>query len=194
VIRVTITINYTQSQNRQQKAGEVQNKKYKAFISYSHKDEKWAARLHKALETYSIPKHLVGQQADHGEIPRRLGPIFRDRDELPSATDLGQKVDAALEQSSALIVICSPEAARSRWVNEEILAFKRLGRSNRIFSLIVGGEPHASDHPDQGPRSVSPRRCALNWTPTVACPRDRPNRSQQMPGPARTAVTTPGSS
>jgi hypothetical protein len=125
------------------------NKKYKAFISYSHRDENWAARLHRALENYSIPKRLVGQEAEHGVIPARLRPIFRDREELPSATDLGQKVDAALEQSSALIVICSPEAARSRWVNEEILAFKRLGRSDRIFSLIVGGEPHASDHPGQ---------------------------------------------
>ena len=43
------------------------------------------------------------------------------------------------------IVICSPRAARSKWVNEEILAFKRLGREDRIFCLIVDGEPNASD-------------------------------------------------
>ena len=80
------------------------NKKYKAFISYSHSDEAWAKRLHKALETYSIPKRLVGQIAEHGAIPKRLSPIFRDREELPSATDLGQKVELALKQSSSLIV------------------------------------------------------------------------------------------
>lgn len=44
-------------------------------------------------------------------------------------------------------MICSPEAARSRWVNEEILAFKRLGREDRIFPLIVSGEPNASSLP-----------------------------------------------
>lgn len=126
----------------------MQEKKYKAFISYSHRDETWAARLHKALETYSVPKLLVGKATDNGIVPKRLSPIFRDREELPSATDLSQKVDIALEQSACLIVICSPDAARSRWVNEEILAFKRLGNSSRIFSLIVGGEPNSSIKPE----------------------------------------------
>ena len=123
--------------------------KYKAFITYSHKDENWAAKLHKSLETYSIPKRLVGQETEYGPIPKRLNPIFRDREELPSATDLGRTINAALEQSACLIVICSPDAARSRWVNEEILAYKRLGRSNRIFSLIIAGEPNGTDHPER---------------------------------------------
>ena len=123
--------------------------KYKAFISYSHKDQKWADWLHKAVETYPIPKRLVGQETDHGPIRKRLTPIFRDREELPTATDLGKVVNAALAQSACLIVICSPDAARSRWVNEEILAFKRLG-NDRIFSLIVDGEPNAANHPEYG--------------------------------------------
>ena len=37
------------------------NYKYRAFISYSHSDEKWAAWLHKALETYRVPRHIVGE-------------------------------------------------------------------------------------------------------------------------------------
>lgn len=121
--------------------------RYIAFISYSHQDEAWATWLHKALETYRVPSRLVGHTTAHGTIPRRLLPIFRDRDELASATDLGRKVDAALAQSANLIVICSPASAQSRWVNEEILAFKRLGKAHRIFCLIVGGEPNASDVP-----------------------------------------------
>ena len=44
-------------------------------------------------------------------------------------------------------MICSPKAAKSRWVNEEILTFKRLGREDRIFCLIVAGEPGASADP-----------------------------------------------
>ena len=123
------------------------NYKYKAFISYSHSDEKWAAWLHKALETYRIPKHLVGKTTDVGPVPQRIGPIFRDREELSSATNLGTVLTEALSASACQIVICSPRAARSRWTNEEILTFKRLGRSDRIFCLIVDGEPGASENP-----------------------------------------------
>ncbi len=118
--------------------------KYRAFISYSHQDQAWAQWLHKALETYRVPERLVGTETPAGIIPRRLAPIFRDRDELPSATDLSGKVNEALAQSAALIVVCSPRSATSLWVNEEVLAFRRLQRSNRIFCLIVGGEPNAS--------------------------------------------------
>jgi len=121
--------------------------RYRAFISYSHQDKSWAAWLHKALETYAIPKRLVGQATAAGVIPKRLAPIFRDRDELASATDLGRKVNEALAQSANLIVICSPRAAASRWVNEEVLAFKQLGRSESIFCLIADGEPNASALP-----------------------------------------------
>jgi len=118
---------------------------YRAFISYSHRDKTWADWLHKALETYRVPSRLVGAETAAGVIPRRLLPIFRDRDELASAHDLGRKVNAALAQSANLIVICSPASAASRWVNEEVLAFKRLGRAERIFCLIADGEPNASD-------------------------------------------------
>jgi eukaryotic-like serine/threonine-protein kinase len=119
--------------------------RYRAFISYSHQDQDWAQWLHKVLETYRVPTRLVGTETAAGIIPRRLAPIFRDRDELASATDLSGKVNEALAQSAALIVICSPRSATSRWVNEEVLAFKRLNRSHPIFCLIVDGEPNASD-------------------------------------------------
>ena len=120
---------------------------YKAFISYSHSDSHWAAWLHKSLESYRPPKQLVGKVTGRGTVPKRLSPVFRDRDELASATDLGSLLNDALMHSESQIVICSPRAARSKWVNEEILAFKRLGREDRILCLIVDGEPNASDTP-----------------------------------------------
>ncbi len=123
--------------------------KYRAFISYSHSDEKWARWLHRGLETYRLPKLLVGTETAFGPVPPRFTPVFRDREELATATDLGATLTAALEQSACQVVICSPKAAKSRWVNEEILAFKRLGRAHRIFALIVAGEPGASANPDQ---------------------------------------------
>jgi eukaryotic-like serine/threonine-protein kinase len=118
--------------------------RYRAFIAYSHEDEVWAIWLHKALETYRVPARLVGTKTEVGVIPRRLAPIFRDRPELPSASDLSRKINEALGQSANLIVICSPHSATSHYVNEEISTFKRLDRADRIFCLIVAGEPHAS--------------------------------------------------
>ena len=41
--------------------------------------------------------------------------------------------------------MCSPTAARSRWVNEEVRRFKELGRDTRIMCLVVAGEPRAAD-------------------------------------------------
>src|SRR6185437_5514656 len=122
---------------------------YWAFLSHSHRDARWGAWLHKALESYRPPKPLVGTHTQRGPVPARLSPIFRDREELASATDLGASINDALSRSLCQIVICSPSSARSRWVNEEILAFKRLGREDRIFCFIVDGEPNASDDPAQ---------------------------------------------
>ena len=64
--------------------------KYRAFISYSHADEEWARWLHKSLETYKVPKRLVGTETEFGPVPERIAPVFRDRDELATATSLGE--------------------------------------------------------------------------------------------------------
>ena len=131
--------------------------KYRAFISYSHRDERWASWLHKSLETYRVPKRLVGKDSPHGVVPARFAPIFRDRDELATATNLGETLTRALEQSQFQIVICSMAAAKSHWVNEEILAFKRLGRERRIFCLLVDGEPGSSQVPGLGAMECFPQ-------------------------------------
>ena len=126
-------------------AGTATSYKYRAFISYSHRDERRASWLHKAIEGYRVPKPLIGQPARDGATPEKIFPIFRDREELASSPDLSASLRLALEQSAHLIVLCSPAAAGSRWVNQEILEFKRLGRADRILALIVEGEPNASD-------------------------------------------------
>jgi MTH538 TIR-like domain (DUF1863) len=131
-------------------AGIASEFRYWAFISYSQHDAKWARWLHKKLEAYRVPNRWLGAQVSNRTIPRRLVPIFRDRDELPSAGDLSERIREALETSHALIVICSPFAASSQWVNEEVRTFKALGRSRWICPLIVDGEPNASDRPNSG--------------------------------------------
>ncbi len=124
--------------------------KYWAFISYSHRDQAWAEWLHKALESYRVPRRLVGRATAGGTIPRRLFPVFRDSEELPSSPNLSAVIDEALQQSRFLIVIASPYAAVSRWVDEEIQRFRALGRADRILCLIVDGEPHADTLPQNG--------------------------------------------
>jgi tetratricopeptide (TPR) repeat protein len=117
--------------------------RYKAFISYSHQDERWAAWLQRALESYHLPRKLVGGPGRHGEIPARINPVFRDREDLSAAGDLNGRIIRALENSDSIIVICSPFSAQSRWVNEEIRQFIAMGKGDRVYCLIVDGDPQA---------------------------------------------------
>ncbi|MCY7272072.1 MAG: toll/interleukin-1 receptor domain-containing protein [Sphingomonas bacterium] len=121
--------------------------RYQAFLSYSHADSADADWLHQAIERFAVPKGLVGRVTGNGAVPRSLSPIFRDRHELAASSDLGQNIRAAIKQSRFLIVLCSPAAAASRWVNEEILAFKKLHGERCVLAAIVGGEPWASELP-----------------------------------------------
>jgi hypothetical protein len=114
---------------------------YTAFISYSHKDAATGRWLHRKLEGYRLPKRLAGTKGENGVVPARLGPIFRDRDELPAAGDLSEKVRAALAASGSLIVLCSPHSAASSWVAKEIATFRELHPGRPVFTAIVGGEP-----------------------------------------------------
>jgi WD40 repeat protein/tetratricopeptide (TPR) repeat protein len=116
--------------------------KYWAFISHSSRDAKrWALPLRNRLEAYRVPKSLVGTVARGDVIPRRLRPVFRDRDELTPGPDLPQRIRAALEVSRYLVVVCSPDSKASAYVGQEILWFKQLGRADRILAYVVEGEP-----------------------------------------------------
>jgi len=124
-------------------------KRYRAFISYSHKDEKIAAKLHRYIEQFRIPKKMEMKREQKSEkFPKRIFPVFRDKDELPSSADLGAQIETALRNSDFLVVICSPYSAQSRWVNEEIITFKRIGKTAHILALIVSGEPNAEEKTD----------------------------------------------
>ncbi len=119
--------------------------RYMAFLSYSHRDSDTADWLHEALENFRVPPKLVGKLTDQGAVPKRVNPIFRDRHELAAAGDLGEEIEQAIAGSRFLIVLCSPEAARSRWIDEEIVCFKKMHREDRILAAIIDGEPFASD-------------------------------------------------
>jgi WD40 repeat protein len=137
--------------------------KYWAFLSYSHQDNletrkdgergriQWAEWLHDALENYRVPAEFRERTTATGEpMPDRFFPVFQDEKELPINADLGESIRIAVRESRFLIVVCSPRAAVSRYVNEEVRYFKTLGRQNRIMTLMVDGEPNASFGNKQG--------------------------------------------
>lgn len=115
--------------------------KYRGFLSYSHHDASWARWLHRAIEGYHVDKDLVGRISGAGPIPKQLRPIFRDREDFSAGPSLYGATLTALEASQFLIVLCSPNAAKSKYVNEEIRWFKTMGRADRVIPIIVGGDP-----------------------------------------------------
>ena len=120
--------------------------KYRAFISYSHADTKWAKWLHRGLESFRIDKDLAGRETEVGIVPSSLRPVFRDRDDFTAGHSLTDQTLAALDASAALVVICSPAAAKSHYVNEEIRLFKSRHPQRPVIPLIVDGKPDDPEH------------------------------------------------
>ena len=114
--------------------------KYRAFLSYSHADTGAAKRVHGRLEGFHIDKDLVGRVTPAGPIPETLRPIFRDRLEFDAGRSLADETIAALDDSAALIVLASPHAARSKFVNEELRQFKSRHPDRPLIPLIVDGD------------------------------------------------------
>lgn len=115
--------------------------KYFAFISYSSHDTQWGKRLHKKLESYSIPSTLCKK---HGWKRKHLNPIFFAPYEIQPGT-LSEELKDRLRESRHLIVICSPYSAQSYWVGLEIEFFHQLGRTKDIHFFIIDGVPNSGD-------------------------------------------------
>ncbi len=110
---------------------------YAAFISYSHADTGVAAKLQRRLEAYRLPKSLKSRILSESN---RLGKIFRDQADLAAAPSLSNAIREALAQSRILLVICSPDAAQSTWVCEEIKLFRQLHPDRPILAVLARGE------------------------------------------------------
>lgn len=112
-------------------------KSYIAFISYRHTplDSAVAKQLHGLIESYIIPRTLrVGKR-------RKLGLVFRDKEELAASSDLSQDICKALDASAFLIVVCTPDTSGSLWVNREIQYFLRSHDRSHILAVLADGEP-----------------------------------------------------
>lgn len=117
--------------------------KYFAFISYNSKDTAWGKKLQKKLEHYKLPSTLC---SEHGWERKPIKPVFFAPTDIQPG-GLSNELQERLKASQHLIVICSPNSAKSEWVGKEIEFFYNLGRTNNIHFFIVEGSPH-SGNPD----------------------------------------------
>lgn len=65
---------------------------------------------------------------------------------------LRTEIELALEEAAFLVVLCTPRAAQSRWVQLEIEAFKAAGKRASIIPVLAGGSPvvYDSEHAPNG--------------------------------------------
>lgn len=118
--------------------------KYDAFISYRHSeiDRFVAENLHKKLEAFRLPGSIVKQRPK--DCKKRIERVFRDRDELPLATNLADPITEALANSEFLIVICSPRLPESLWCKKEIETFIDMHGREHVLAVLAEGEPEES--------------------------------------------------
>lgn len=117
------------------------NFKYFAFISYSSKDAEWGKCVQRKLESYRMPATLC---SEHGWKRTPIKPVFFAPTDIQPG-GLTDELQDRLRASRNLIVICSPNSARSEWVGQEIEFFHKLGRTRQMHFFIIDGEPHSSD-------------------------------------------------
>ena len=123
--------------------------KYRAFLSYAHANVGWGKWLHGQLENFRIDKDLVGRDTRVGPVPKSLRPIFRDREDFVGGHILTEATVAALDQSAALIVLCSAISATRPAVNEEVRLFRSRHPNRPVIPVIVGGS-----YPDNFPPAL----------------------------------------
>ena len=116
--------------------------KYFAFISYSHKDKKEAKELYRRLTYYRLPVGLAGEveKKEGRKLPKKLSPIFLDDEEMAKSSVQAAMTDG-LSRSKYLIVVCSPNSAKSEYCNSEVQQFIAMGRGDKIIPYIIEGTP-----------------------------------------------------
>lgn len=107
--------------------------KHDIFISYSRRDEPFAAKLEQALERYTPPRGIGVQK--HGMR------VFRDRDDF-TGVDYAEAIDQHLADSAKLVVICSPAARQSKFVGDEIRKFGQRMKGEGLVPVLLAGLPN----------------------------------------------------
>lgn len=121
--------------------------KYFAFISYSRKDSRAAAFLHRKLEKFRIPIKRVPEEMRKG-LRKFVRPVFRDKRDLEvGESSFTEDVMKALAESRFIIVICSPNSAQSLWVDNEVKYFLSTHDNDlsKVVPVVLAGNPDSGD-------------------------------------------------
>ncbi|MDR7304197.1 TIR domain-containing protein [Haloactinomyces albus] len=103
---------------------------YDAFISYSHAlDGKLAPTIQQELERFAKPWYRM-----------RALRVFRDNVSLSASPGLWSSIESALAGSTWLVLMASPEAAQSPWVNHEVSWWLANRSPRRILLVVTSGE------------------------------------------------------
>jgi WD40 repeat protein len=106
------------------------NYKYKAFISYSHAaDGKLAPALQSALHRFAKPWYRL-----------RAMRIFRDKTSLAMTPELWPSIERALSESEYFLLLVSPQAAQSQWVQQEVGWWLQHRAADTLFIVLTDGE------------------------------------------------------
>jgi len=130
-----------------------------AFISYSRKDKAFAVAIEKALESYKPPRDL--------KVPQRHLVVFRDESDFTGVEYHGA-LAKHLGASAKLIVLCSPNARLSEFVNDEIRQFASLRGAANIIPVLVYGIPNNEAGPGQEQDKAFPEALVQTMTMPLA--------------------------
>jgi WD40 repeat protein len=103
--------------------------RFDAFMSYSHPDRDMAAKLQHRVEQLAKPWYK-----------RRNLRVFRDEASLAAGSKLWPPIEVALTESAFLLVLASPAAAHSEWVERETGWWIANRSTDRIILAVVDGE------------------------------------------------------
>jgi hypothetical protein len=108
-----------------------ENMRYNAFISYSHADcGNIAAAIQKALENIGKPWYRL----------KRNLTVFRDETNLAASPELWNSIVTAIDNADNLILLASPIAKESFWINKEIEHWLSKERTGRLYIILSQGK------------------------------------------------------
>ena len=118
---------------------------YDVFISYSHAgDLPIATALQRGLQVFA--KRWT---------QRRAVSVFRDHTALSANPALWSSVASALDTSSWFVLLASPEAAQSHWVNREVAYWSERGKRERLLIVTTGRVRGARERASHIPDSLA---------------------------------------
>jgi len=135
-------------------------KQYDAFVSYKHGTIAPLSKvLASGLRTFARP------------LFARPRNVFRDEEHLVPGSSLPSVIQKALERSRFLVLLASPEAARSPWVEREIRVWcEELGRTDRLIIVLV-----------EGSLETDPSGSLIDWRKTDSLPAVLEARLNEVP-------------